>query len=122
MEDGRRHKKGRGGRKPGGFGIPLLFRVEPRRHRAHKPRTCKHTCVNVEGPRRACDSDCWLGTNVNMVGAPPMYWHRRGRLLLPATFLPQRENYARLESLSNTSLFSSSVVWELMWRRRGPLT
>lgn len=40
-EDGERHRKEAGDEELGGFGIPLLFRIETRTPRAHKPRTCK---------------------------------------------------------------------------------
>lgn len=70
--------------KLGGFGIPLLFRIELRRQRAHKPRTCKYTRVNAEGMRRSYVSDCWPGTNINMVGATLTYGTMEGG----CSFLP----------------------------------
>lgn len=72
--------------------------------------------VNAEALSRAYGSDCWLGTNVNMAGATPAYGTTEGG----RCFLPQKYTCST-RGFPNSSPFYSSVVSELMRRRRGPL-
>lgn len=71
-EDGERHRKGAEDGELGGFGIPLLFCVEPRTPRAHETADMQiNSRVSAEALSRARGYDCWLGAEVNMAGATP---------------------------------------------------
>lgn len=118
MEDGTRHKKGRGRQQTGWLrDSPAVPHQAEEASRAH---TCKYTRVNAEGLCRAYDSDCWLGTNINMAGATPTYGTMEGGCCFLPHFSFREKTMHGSRAFSNNSPFSSSVVWELTWTRRGP--
>lgn len=111
MEDGTRHKKARRGWKTRRFGDSPAAQ-----HQAEEASCAATADVQIHSRKRPRAA---LGLRLALLawdqhwhgGGHTQEWHHGGRLLLPATFLLQRVNYTRLQSLSNTSPFSSLLVW-----------